>query len=51
MRDRNKAAAKAAHTAQAVFAGMAGKEPWAVLLTTHDGVSVKDVLVLCVGEG
>jgi hypothetical protein len=38
LEDRSKAAI-AAHTAQVACASMAGKEPWAALLTTHDGVS------------
>jgi hypothetical protein len=36
MQDRSKAAA---YTAQVACANIAGKEPWAALLTTHDGVS------------
>jgi hypothetical protein len=38
MQDRSKAT-KAACTARVACASMAGKEPWAALLTTHDGVS------------
>jgi hypothetical protein len=51
IQNRNKAAAKAVYAAQVACASMAGKEPWAALLTTHDGVSVKGVFVLCVREG